>query len=828
MVKFSILVPAATKNYVKNPALRYDTTNWNTSGSTISRVLTQARFGIASLKVVTNGSVLNEGCFYRVNDLTNVSELITASAYVRGAGNVRLRVIFNPTGKQWISDPIFLRSDRWTRLWATGQAIGSNDVRLYVELAETTAKARTFYVDGAQIERNAYVTSYCDGDQDECRWNGTYHNSTSSRSAYTRAGGRWVQLAGEERLAEDLYMTVAGGLGVAPLKNNIQSFSLEAGGYFQGVKVDPRVMTFTFFAKHVDQNSTNKPVSLAALHQLRQFLIDVVKPDKTGKNEAIWFEYQDGDKPMYFKARYEGGLEGEWDIRNEWINSFPLRLLAVDPLIYEDSQDVYSMDFQDWTNRVAGVAARNNGAWNNMNEGLDNYIEKMRIGDRGKIYAAGQFTAVVAQAAVNPGAPLPRVAYWDGTIWNALGAGVTNGTVIHDIAIAPNGYIYVVGDFTTIAGVAANRVAYWNGSSWNAMGTGLNNEAVGVAVAPNGDVYVGGAFSTAGGVSCAFIARWDGLQWRRVGQYGGLNSNVRSIAISPSGDRLYAGGDFTDQNGFAANAMLRVAQYDTSTGLFSAMGSGFSSGSVYVLKLSATNVLYAGGSFTASGSTTVNRIAQWNGTVWLAMANGLNNDVRDIGEFKNGDLVVVGRFTATGDSLYTMNEITFWNGAQFYNQDINPVSTSLTNILYTVAVDPVTDDYYIGQGGGQWINLVSAGFTTFNNNGSAMAFPVIYAQGPGNLYFIENQAIGKRLYLNMMINNQEEIFIDIAKGTIMSVTRGSVFYTLLPGSDFRGFQLVPGENKIATFMTNDVNAQMQIAFQPRHWSVDATEDEDAL
>src|SRR5688500_3244845 len=93
MASLRILVPEGTTNYIKNPAARYDTTGWSQSGSTLTRSLDRARFGIASYKLVTNGSALNEGLYYRVSALAGIGDPVTVSAYVRGAGKVRIRVI---------------------------------------------------------------------------------------------------------------------------------------------------------------------------------------------------------------------------------------------------------------------------------------------------------------------------------------------------------------------------------------------------------------------------------------------------------------------------------------------------------------------------------------------------------------------------------------------------------------------------------------------------------------------------------------------------------------------------------------------------------------
>jgi hypothetical protein len=834
MLRFSALVPDATVNYVKNPAMRYDTTGWTSAGSTISRVLDFARFGIASLKVVTAGTALRQGAFYRVLALAGVSEPITVSAYVRGTGKVRIRLINNPTGMEWASASIQLETDRWYRLSVSGFSTGSDDLRLYVETDDSVATARTFYVDGAQMERKSYPTTYCDGEQPGCRWNGTYHSSTSQRPSNTRAGGRWVQLAGKEREAQDLYMTVAGGLGAAPLHNNIQSFALSPGAFHQGVKVQPRPITLTFHAKHkVDSGSTgagdrDEPVSLAYLHQLRQLLIDIVKPDRTGGSEEIWFEYDDGNTPLYFQARYEAGLEGEWDVRNQFVNSFPLRLLAVSPFMLEDSQEVAVLDFQEVIrpNRVVG---RVNGQWNILNYGMSDIVYKMALGKNGEVYAVGSFVTANNNAlATDPLRTVNGVAYWDGEKWNPLGTGMNVPATPCDIAVAPNGNVYVTGNFTTIGGVAANRIAFWNGSAWNAMGTGLNSSGYTLKIAPNGDVYVGGAFTTAGGVTVNYIARWDGFQWRRLGQFGGMDAFVYSIDMTPDGSTLYVGGDFAGESN-GSGLLNFVGSYNTATGLFSPMGNGFNT-TVRVVRLAKSGIVYAGGNFTTSQNTlqAFSRVAMWTGSSWVAMSSGVSGGtgiVWDIRIFNNEEVLIVGWFTTAGGK--PARGMVLWNGSTFFNTD-GQIDTTTTDALHSGLTLP-NGDFYVG--GTTFVgtgNMKVSGFTTVTNPGTTEVRPIIYVLGPGTLRWIENQTTGKRIFLNLSVLTNEDVFFDFGRGDIYSTVRGSLLYALLPGSDFRSFSLLPGDNRIACFMVDDVNAQMQISFVPQHWSADATQHGEAL
>lgn len=836
LVSLRILVPDDTTNYILNPSIRFDTSGWNAFQSTITRTLDYARYGIASLKVVTNGTSLQEGTYYRVNALASINSPITVSAYVRGTGRVRIRLVDNNSGgQQWVSKSIFLSPLRWIRLEVTGRCTGSNDMRLYVEANNSSAKSTTFYVDCAQMEPKPYSTTYCDGDQPDCRWNIIQGQSISTRTAYTRKGGKWVTLSGSNRDEEDLYMTVIGGLGMPSIANNKQSYATAPGSYYQSSKILDRIITLTFHAKHVDILGREKSMSLIFLNKLRQYLIDTIKPDLTAGDQEFLVEYRDGDIPLYFRARYDGGLEGEWDIRNRWINSFPLRLLVVSPLLQQDSQEVAYLDFQE-SFSLNGVAARVNGIWNNMNYGVrlpsstgDGGLGDLELGRKGEIYAVGSFTiANNNAAAIDPLIPVNNITYWDGQKFNKLSTGVLAGagTTINDVAVAPNGYVYVTGRFTSIGGVAANSIAFWDGLAWNAMGTGLaGGDGNHISIAPNGDVYVGGDFTSAGGINARRIARYSGGAWRGLGQYSGFaNGIVQSIAISPDGNYMYVAGSFTDQFGFATNSMLRIAYYDVATDRFTQVGSGFNNSALEVL-ISPSGIVYVCGDFTASGTTTINYIAQLSGSIFIPLSSGMNASVLTFDVNTNGDLIAIGAFSTAGG--ISCRGVALWNGSSWVNLDIN-IGVGKATITPLAVIFSANNDIYLGGSGFGVLSGITyqsqfSGITYVTNLGSAEVPPIIYILGSGTLRWIENQTTKKRVFLNLTVLAGEEVFIDFGAGTITSTVRGNLFAFVLPGSDFNAFTLVPGENKIATFITNDVGAIVQIAYTPTHWSADISQ-----
>jgi len=832
MADLSILIPEATTNYIENPSFRFDKTGWTAKSSTITRTLDQARFGIASLKVVTTAAIAREGTYYRLNTLSSVISPITASAYIRGTGHVRIRLVDNNASNEWTSKVIVLEEDRWQRATISGWCNASDDIRLYIESYElspgglvlTSPQSITFYVDGAQFELKSYVTSYCDGTMPGCRWNGLYDESTSVRSPYTRSGGRWAKISGSEREQEDIYMTVVAGLGMAPIQNNRQSYAMAPGGFLDNIKIEERPISLLFHTKHKSMARTCKQaLSLRNLHELRQMLIDIIKPDATGGNEPFWIEYKDGDIPVYMQVHYDGGLEGEWDIRNQWVMDFKLNLIAVSPMFYEDNQDVATIDFKD-NKMFNGVAGRIDGEWNNMGGGIfasavDGVISDIEVGHKGEIFVCGTFSTLYHGATVSSG---QDVAYFDGIGWVDFAGSilpVDPATTINDMAIAPNGHVYVTGKFTEIGGVAAVNIARWNGTTWFPLGAGLDDVGLHIEVAPNGDVYVGGKFHTAGAQSCYHVARYDGSSWHKVGAYAGMNDEVYSLTISKDGSTVYVCGIFTDQYSLSASAMLRIAKYNVESDTFSAMGDGFN-GAVRDVVISPSNYVYACGDFSLSGIAHMHYIGKWNGSTWEQLGDGLSGGVvYSIDISDNGNIVAVGEFSSA--SGIAIRRVALWNGSVWSNIDIR---LSVNGTPSPVAVKYNGEDIYLGGSyfSDTTISSSYSGITLVTNSGTAEAKPILYIKGPAKFVYLENQTTRKKIWIDLNVLEDEEVFMDFGAGKFYSTIRGDLFFSVLPGSDFHAFTLLPGENKIAAFMRNDTNAVMRMYYIPTHWSVDST------
>jgi trimeric autotransporter adhesin len=159
------------------------------------------------------------------------------------------------------------------------------------------------------------------------------------------------------------------------------------------------------------------------------------------------------------------------------------------------------------------------------------------------VYAAGFFGYVGTL-------PARAVAFWDGTQWNALGAGVPDAGTVGFVGasclslIESNLYVASAQNYRTSA------IYRWNGSAWSALpGVFKANNAVSsiAAIRQVGtDLYVSGSFDTVDGQPASHIARWDGTRWNALGS--GLND---AATITVDDRKVYATGSFSTAGGKA-------------------------------------------------------------------------------------------------------------------------------------------------------------------------------------------------------------------------------------------------------------------------------------
>lgn len=327
-----------------------------------------------------------------------------------------------------------------------------------------------------------------------------------------------------------------------------------------------------------------------------------------------------------------------------------------------------------------GIALWNGTEWTPITEGgtigVDGFVFAIAVSGS-KVYVGGQFSRVGNVEAHN-------IAVWDkGTkTWSAMGEGITgDGSDIPFVSTikVDGGNVYVGGQFTKAGTVATGNVARWSNGTWFSVGNGIGVDGVVNTLEVFGeDLYVGGAFSGAGPVSSTGIIRWDGSAWhdlaggvvgyvneikasgdtgivvggsftvltgegtigRNIAWWSGtwisrggddpfgmpgqeitIAGEVRSIVVD--GRDLWVGGVFDDAHpreaGAGTGPLNNVVLFNDQPATWFRLPEGVN-GPVNALAKT-RHLLFAGGSFTRSGSTEANRIVRWDTTQrrWLSV-----------------------------------------------------------------------------------------------------------------------------------------------------------------------------------------------------------------
>ncbi len=244
-------------------------------------------------------------------------------------------------------------------------------------------------------------------------------------------------------------------------------------------------------------------------------------------------------------------------------------------------------------------------------------------------------------------------------------------------AVGPNPPVLVASGFSA----GGLSLIEWNGSTWS---TFAGSQVPGFHVSdlvhldPDGagprvlELVAVGSFSTAGGAPIARIARWNGSSWLPFSK--GPEGPVKSLASwDPDGEgplvpRLVAGGDFLMERETTVN---RVAQWDGTQWL--PVGEGFNARVNSLLSIDPDGTgplekeLIAGGSFTASGATAVSRVSRWDGAAWQAQGSGVNDEVLAMAAFDpDGSASIPDRLTIAGEFVNVANfngdHVVRWNG----------------------------------------------------------------------------------------------------------------------------------------------------------------------
>jgi len=335
-----------------------------------------------------------------------------------------------------------------------------------------------------------------------------------------------------------------------------------------------------------------------------------------------------GDTRVNGLARWNGtkwqpiatGFDGQFAARTVGIvGIFP----SISTVVQKGSSIIIGGDFQGiGTVPAMCLAEFNNGVVTEIGGGISGAfsatnspgylsVESILV-DSGNIYVGGKF--------LNAG-PITAncIAKWNGTQWSSLGGGVTLSNAIYTsvnaIVKAPNGDIYIGGNFDNAGGVPVDGVARWDGNQWHNVGQTIPDEwKMGVLAMTfvGNDLYIGGIFKRANGVLAPSIAKWDGQSWSPLGNGLGRNNGYAYVnTFTVKGDELYVGGIF-DVAGDVASK--NIAVWNTRTSSWSALGSGVNKGGIGGQVTSIVimhDTVFCGGTIDNAGGKPSFNIAAW-------------------------------------------------------------------------------------------------------------------------------------------------------------------------------------------------------------------------
>ncbi|MFK7741176.1 MAG: hypothetical protein AB8H80_12730 [Planctomycetota bacterium] len=296
------------------------------------------------------------------------------------------------------------------------------------------------------------------------------------------------------------------------------------------------------------------------------------------------------------------------------------------------------------------VARWDGSSWSVLGSEFDDEVLALNLrssgSGSGELVAGGSFTANGGQAAAG-------VARWDGASWVALGAGVRGGatpTSVQTMCELSTGELIVGGTFALAGTSNAANVASWDGSQWQALGAGLPNSIRSLAALTTGELF-------AAATVAADIQQWNGSSWQVLPGLGApLGSPAPRIAALAAGggstcglDSLVIVGDF-DFNGQRTS----IASWSQicSFNFFSGFDGLPTSNGPLAMALavdpspqpSSLSNLAIAGPFDGLAGTSAPGLALIRSFFVESISDGINGAVRASAELPDGDVLLGGSF----------------------------------------------------------------------------------------------------------------------------------------------------------------------------------------
>ncbi len=257
--------------------------------------------------------------------------------------------------------------------------------------------------------------------------------------------------------------------------------------------------------------------------------------------------------------------------------------------------------------------------------------------------------------------------------------------------------LYIGGNFTNVGGTSRLCLAAVNTSDGSLI-TGFNprpdNPVYSMAISSDGSkLYLGGFFTNIGTTTRNRLAAVNTSDGSLITGFNpNANNTVYGIALSPDGNTLYMGGDFTSIGGTTRN---HVATVNTSNG---SLVTGFdpnANGIVHSVSTSESgSIVFIGGAFTQIGSITRNHLVHFlsDGSVDTNFDPNANGAILSIALSSSTNLLYVGGSftTIAGASRYNIAAIDASDGS------LDTLNLGASGAINSLALSPDGNTLYIG------------------------------------------------------------------------------------------------------------------------------------
>ncbi len=279
--------------------------------------------------------------------------------------------------------------------------------------------------------------------------------------------------------------------------------------------------------------------------------------------------------------------------------------------------------------------------WGTLSTGMNHGVRELFFDQgSGRLYAVGSFTTA-GDSTTN------GVAWWDGTAWHPLGAGMEPLSPV--LCLAKQGEEIVAGGYFDFAVGVENteHIAVWNGSAWGgATDAGGCDGLVLELDYIDSVLYAGGNFTSMGTISVPYLVRRVNGDWQGIITNEQFMDQQHIIAtIARYQDELFVGGNFLTESGLRD---LGMVQGD----LLAEVGGGVHGDSWVNDMVVFNGLLYVAGYFYEGGGNVASMVMCWDGTQWLDPFPQVDIDaqVRDM-VVHEGALYFTGRIRPVGGGL---------------------------------------------------------------------------------------------------------------------------------------------------------------------------------